>query len=369
MEKLLIAPGKYVQGSGVLSTAGEYASQLGKKALLIGGETALNIAKDTIEKSLQENDMSSVSYTFKAESSMKEITKIKDFGSDEKVDLVMGVGGGKVIDSAKAVAYYLEIPVIIVPTIAATDAPCSALSVIYTDDGVFEKYLPLPKNPDVVLVDTKVISKAPLRLFVSGMGDALATYFEADACFKSSAPNVPGLFAPTPKTSTRTALGLAELCYQLLMENGYEASCAISEGALTPAVERVVEANTLLSGLGFESSGLAAAHAIHDGLTALEETHSAYHGEKVTIGTLAQIVLEGRDEKVLWQVIEFASYVGLPITLKDIGIKEINEDDLLKVGEASCAEGTTMPNMPFEVTPEMVKDALLAVNALGESVE
>lgn len=73
-------------------------------------------------------------------------------------------------------------PVIIVPTIASTDAPCSALSVIYTDEGVFEKYLFLPSSPDMVMVDTDIVSKAPVRLLISGMGDALATYFEARAC-------------------------------------------------------------------------------------------------------------------------------------------------------------------------------------------
>lgn len=93
--------------------------------------------------------------------------------------MVIGVGGGKILIQQKAVAYYVNSPVIVCPTIAATDAPCSALTVVYTDDGVFEEYLWLPANPNLVLVDTDIIAKAPARLLVSGMGDALATYFEA----------------------------------------------------------------------------------------------------------------------------------------------------------------------------------------------
>ena len=186
---------------------------------------------------------------------------------EQGCDLVIGIGGGKTLDTAKAVAFYKKTPVLICPTIASTDAPCSALSVIYTDAGVFEEYLFLPANPNMVLMDTDIIAKSPVRLTVSGMGDALATYFEARACQISGAANCAG------GQVTGAAMALAKLCLDTLLDEGLKAKLALEAGACTPAVEKVIEANTLLSGLGFESGGLAGAHAIHNGLTVLEECH------------------------------------------------------------------------------------------------
>ena len=140
---------------------------------------------------------------------------------------------------------------LICPTIASTDAPCSALSVIYTDAGVFEEYLFLPANPNMVLMDTEIIAKSPVRLTVSGMGDALATYFEARACKTSGAMTCAG------GKVTGAAMALAKLCFDTLMDEGVKAKLALEAGACTEAVEKVIEANTLLSGIGFESGGLA----------------------------------------------------------------------------------------------------------------
>lgn len=211
---------------------------------------------------------------FRGECSMTEIERVKASFEASGCDVVVGIGGGKIHDTAKAVAYYAGAPVVIVPTIASTDAPCSALSVIYSDEGVFEKYLFLPANPNMVLVDTAVVAAAPVRLLVAGMGDALATYFEARACEASGATNCVG------GKTTLAAMGLARLCYDTLLEDGVKARLAVQNGVCTKAVEHVIEANTYLSGLGFESGGLAGAHAIHNGFTAVPETHSMYHGER-----------------------------------------------------------------------------------------
>jgi glycerol dehydrogenase len=231
--------------------------------------------------------------------------------------------------------------------------------VIYTEEGVFQEYRFYRKNPDLVLVDTAVIAQTPPRLLVAGMGDALATWFEARTCVAGSVKNMRG------GGSTRSAAALAELCYRTLIEDGAAALRAVETKVVTPALERLVEANTLLSGLGFESSGLAAAHAVHNGLTAAAGTHRYLHGEKVAFGLLVQLVLEGAPRVTVEQVLTFSSEVGLPITLAQIGLAELPADILIQVARRATAPGETIHNEPFEVTAEMVADAVLAADALG----
>lgn len=359
MSKIMIAPGRYVQGTGSIHEIGAHIKSWGSKALVLGGKNGVGSVRKAIETSLIKAGLAVCFEAFGGECSRSEIDRIGALVKDKGIDIVIGVGGGKALDTAKAIAYYARLPVAVVPTIAATDAPCSALAVIYTVEGVFESYLLFPKNPDLVLVDTEIIAKAPVRLLVSGMGDALATWFEADACSKSFASNLPG------GSSTMAALNLARLCYDTLIQYGYLAKLAVDQGVATEAVDKIVEANTLLSGLGFESSGLAAAHAIHNGLTVLAETHQAYHGEKVAFGTLVQMVLENRSRKELEEVLHFCNEVGLPTTLAEIGMVQITEEKIMKVAEASCAVGETIHNEPFAVQAQLLYSAILAADAIG----
>lgn len=359
MSKVMISPGRYVQGPGAIHEIGGHIKNLGATALVLGGKNGLGSVRAAMETSFAAQGLEVWFEPFGGECSKKEIERIGSIIAAKKITVVVGVGGGKALDTAKAAAYHAKKPVAIVPTIAATDAPCSALAVIYTDEGIFDSYLVLPKNPDLVLVDTEIIAKAPARLLVSGMGDALATWFEADACAKAFAGNLPG------GLSTTAALSLARLCYDILIQFGYQAKLAVDKNVATEAVEKVVEANTLLSGLGFESSGLAAAHAVHNGLTVLEETHHAYHGEKVAFGTLVQLVMENRSREELAEVLDFCGEVGLPTTLADIGVKVVTEEKIMKVAEASCAVGETIHNEPFAVTPKTVYAAIMAADALG----
>lgn len=174
MTKILISPSKYVQGANAINELGKMLSVYGKKALIVGGKTGISTVKDSIEKTFPKEGLTHKIEIFNGECSKKEIDRISDIAKKEGADIIVGVGGGKALDAVKASAYYLKLPVAIVPTIAATDAPCSALSVVYTDNGTFESYLILPKNPELVLLDTSIIANAPERLLVSGMGDALA---------------------------------------------------------------------------------------------------------------------------------------------------------------------------------------------------
>ena len=359
MANTIISPNRYVQGRGELKNLPEHANKLGKKLFVIISASGLKRVRDLLEKSFENTGMELVFEEFQGECCETEIKRLGSRFQENKCDLVVGVGGGKIHDSAKAAAYYQGAPVVIIPTIASTDAPCSALSVIYSETGVFERYLFLNSNPDLVLVDTDIIAAAPSRLLVSGMGDALATYFEARAVAASGALSCAG------GKPTKGALALAKLCYETLLEDGVKAKLAVEAGACTQAVENIIEANTYLSGIGFESGGLAGAHAIHNGLTVIKDCHHLYHGEKVAFGTLTQLVLENAGQKLLEEVIGFCMDVGLPTTFAELGMARPDKDLLMEAAVRACSPDDTLVNMPFEVTPEMVYAAMVGADALG----
>ena len=359
MANTINSPNRYVQGRGELKNLPEHAKKLGKKLFVIISASGLKRVRDLLEKSFENTGMELVFEEFQGECCETEIKRLGSRFQENKCDLVVGVGGGKIHDSAKAAAYYQGAPVVIIPTIASTDAPCSALSVIYSETGVFERYLFLNSNPDLVLVDTDIIAAAPSRLLVSGMGDALATYFEARAVAASGALSCAG------GKPTKGALALAKLCYETLLEDGVKAKLAVEAGACTQAVENIIEANTYLSGIGFESGGLAGAHAIHNGLTVIKACHHLYHGEKVAFGTLTQLVLENAGQESLEEVIGFCMDVGLPTTFAELGMARPDKDLLMEAAVRACSPDDTLVNMPFEVTPEMVYAAMVGADALG----
>jgi glycerol dehydrogenase len=278
-------------------------------------------------------------------------------------DIIIALGGGASIDAGKAVSHEMKIPVIVVPTVISTDAPCSALSVVYTEAGVFERYLCLRKNPDCVLVDTALVAQSPARFLVAGMGDALATFWESDTCIRSGKPN-PLTGGAMPTLATRA---LARLCYETLLESGLQARLAVERKVVTPAVEAIVEANTLLSGLSSENGGHAGAHSIHNGLTTLTAAGQKLHGEKVAFGVLAQLVLEGRPASAIREVQDFCHSVGLPLCLADLDITDPTSEEIRKVAAASVAEKETIHSTWFTVTAAMVEAAILTADALGTS--
>ncbi|MFW5956705.1 MAG: glycerol dehydrogenase [Halorhabdus sp.] len=362
MAHIFGSPESYVQGRGVAGDIGSHTESLGDQALLLADEVVLGLLEADVTESLQASGIEVTTVEFNGECSANEIERIGSLAGDADADFIVGAGGGKALDTAKAVGEDLAIATVVMPTIASTDAPCSALSVIYTEEGEFEAYRFLDRHPDRVLVDTELVAAAPTRFFTSGIADGLATWFEADATMRSDGDNVLG------GKDTRAGHQLARLCYETLREHGVSAVDAVENDAVTESVEAVTEANTLLSGLGFESGGLAAAHSVHNGLTQLEATHEATHGEKVNVGTLTQLVLEGRSDAFVENVMEFSLSIGLPVALSDIGLDDPSDEDLMVVAEAACAEEETIHNEPFAVTPPKVRDALKTVDEMGRRV-
>jgi glycerol dehydrogenase len=234
MNKVFISPLKYVQGKDALVDIGQYVLQHGQKALLVAADSTLARVQDKLDAALEKNAFELIQGGFCGECTSEEIARLAKLAEEKACSVIIGLGGGKALDTAKAIANPEFKPLIIVPTIASTDAPCSSAVVVYKADGEFDEYRWFKKNPNVVLVDTDIIAKAPVRFLISGMGDALSTYFEARSCERSFANNIPG------GKSTKLAVAAAELCYDILMEDSLKAIAACKNGVVTPALENII---------------------------------------------------------------------------------------------------------------------------------
>ena len=370
MRKAFISPTKYVQGEDELLNLGYFVKTFGDSALLIAHPDDVKRVKEKLESTKHKFNITLIESNFQGECTREEVKRLQELAKEHSCSCTIGLGGGKAIDTAKCVAEGEAL--IIVPTIAATDAPTSHSAVLYSAEGKFDEYAYFKQSPSVVMIDTTVIANAPTRFLVSGMGDALSTYFEARATSRSYSNVNAGLPCGVREgvcgeaKGTNTALVLAKFCYDTLLKDGISAKVASDCNLVTPALENIIEANILLSGLGFESGGLAAAHAIHNGLTSLEGTHHYYHGEKVAFSTIAQLVLENADKDELNEVLAFCVAVGLPICLSDIGVDGASYEDLLKVAQIACIPEESIHSMPFPITEEAVAAAIMVADQLGQ---
>lgn len=354
--KVMKTPSKYIQGKDALKEFKEHTEFLGESFFVITGKTGEKITRNILEHCFEDSRKSLVFEIYDGLCSIGEIDRIRNHVQNTGSDVIVGIGGGSTIDLAKAVAYYEKLPIVVVPTIASTDAPCSALSVIYSDDGKLNNYLYYPANPNVVIVDTQIISNAPARFFVAGMGDALSTYIEAKACMKSELAN---------KKITNAGFALARTCFELLLLDGYKAKLTVEKKCVTQAVENIVEANIYLSGVGFENTGLAVAHLFYNCITSLEECRKFMHGEIVAFGSIVQLVFENSNLEDIKQVTDFCVKVGLPTTLKEIGIEdtEYAHTRLRQAINTALEQGRATRNAFADVDPvEFYNAVILADN-------
>ncbi|WP_333589697.1 glycerol dehydrogenase [Ligilactobacillus acidipiscis] len=357
MVKEFASPAHYIQGNGVFDEPKEYLAKLGSTPVLLCDNTVWKIVGEKLNGVLEKEDFTVTRVEFVGEASEEEISRIVGIAKENRNDFIIGLGGGKTLDTAKNVAHQLSLPVAILPTVASTDAPCSALSVLYTPEGNFKKYAFYDKNPDLVLIDTNVVAHAPVRNLIAGIGDAMATNIEAQDVARGYNQSMLG------NDPTLASLAIAQTCADNLFAHAHAAVAAVEGQTVTSSLETVVEANTLLSGLGFESSGLAAAHAIYDGFTALSgESETLMHGEKVAYGYLCELMLDNVTTDVLDKYIKFNRSLGLPTTLADLKLSDASYDDLLKVGKQATIPSETIHQMPFEVSAEDVANVIVAVD-------
>jgi len=355
--KTSVFPSRYVQGPGALMTLSEEAGKFGTHALAL---VDANLPDNVLERLGVTGGCSVTLAVVNPACTPAAIKAATEEIRQSGADIVAGLGGGKVIDLGRAAADVLRIPFVSVPTVAASDAPCSALAVIYDEaDRVLNDHF-VWRNPDLVLVDSEVICAAPARFFSAGIGDALATYYECNACINSGANNLCG------GTGTQLAYSAARLCLEIVTEFGEQALEDCRNNTVTDAFERVLEANILLSGIGFESGGVGAAHAFHNGISELHEVHHMLHGEKVAFGVLAELALNDYSDEDIEKVAQFNKSVGLPVSLDELGITSV-EAAIPTIAARAIRPGEIMHNEPMTVTQDLAEAALRRAQAIGRS--
>ena len=354
---IFAAAGTYVQGAGALGAIGPHLARLGRRAVGVVDPIVRAQVEPALAAACASEGIAWRSETFPGECTEAFVEGLVASARTWSPALVVAAGGGKALDTGKLVAEALSIRSAMIPTIASTDAPTSRVAVLYNDEHAQVRVARLRANPDLVLVDTAIIARAPIRFLVAGMGDAIATWPEARTCAAK-----PGR-TPVGGRPSRAALALAELCYRTVVTQGRQARQDAAAGRVTDAVEAVVEANILLSGLGFESGGLAAAHSLYAGLSVLPAGAAYLHGEKVAFGVIVQAVLEGWPAAERTELLDFYRDVGLPSTLAGLGLGAAMEADLRRAAEVACRPGSHMHNLQ---RPPSVEELIRALDSLRD---
>jgi glycerol dehydrogenase-like iron-containing ADH family enzyme len=362
---LAIAPARVVKGAGILARMGDEITRLGLRPLLIGGSHTLAVVQPQLERL----ELTLATADYGADCSEAANRSLKQAAADHQADLIIGVGGGKALDAAKLVAFQMDLPIVTIPTSAATCAAWTALSNIYSEAGAFQYDVSLSRCPDLLILDYDLVATAAQRTLVAGIGDAIAKWYEASVSSGHS-----------ERTLLINAVQQARVLRDILLQ---KAAAAIAEPG-SQVWRDVVDAAVLMAGvtggIGGAQCRTVAAHAVHNGLTHLPQSHEMLHGEKVAYGILVQLRLEEMIQNsqlaaaARQQLLQFYGEIGLPMTLSDLGLGQMTIADLQHAATVACQPSSDIHRLPFTVTPvqlmaAMVSTDLVAVSSIGKNSE
>lgn len=352
----LIVPGFYKRRKGALNDLGAFCQDRGRRALIIGGKMALEATEEPMVSNLKMAKVEAFVEWYGGECTWGNINRLADMASDKEVDLIIGVGGGKVLDTAKAVAYLAEVSCITVPTIAATCAAYTPLSIIYDDQGVYLENSEKAACPEGIFIDPDIIVRAPEKWLYSGIGDTLAKWYELRATTSGVAQS----------SWTIGGSSNGRVCYDIIKKFGPQAQKTIAGQGSSEALDYVIDAIIYYAGicsiLGGEKFRGAAAHSIYMGFTQIPGMHNFGHGLLVGFGNLCLLALEGRNEREILEEIELARECGIPIKLKDIGV--FLESELKMIADFAI-KTNGIHNMPIKITSDMIVEAIKYIDNLS----
>ena len=356
--RIFAATSRYVQGDAALDELGRHCKVLGRSALVITDADMARLLGDRVLASFKAADVACALEVFPGEITHAAITALAQDSLRFGADMVVGLGGGKALDTAKGVALKLGLRSVSVPTIASNDGPASAAIAVYDDEHIMQDILHLPRNPDLVLVDTGVIANAPARFLRAGIGDAISKKFEAQACASAGALTLLG----TP--ASLTGLMAADACYSIIRKHAAAALRAVEVKQVNDDLEALVEATVLLSTISFENGGLSVSHAIARGFSYLQRAKGTLHGDHVAYGLLVQLVLENRPLAFIEELIGFYHEIGLPTLLQDFGLLQPSDKEIRELAEKSMVSPSAARFSP-PVDSNQLEAAIKRVEQLG----
>ncbi|MCM3568561.1 iron-containing alcohol dehydrogenase family protein [Neobacillus mesonae] len=348
------APSEYILQEGSLDSLESRLQERGfQKVLIVHGEKSWAAAKPFFPSF---HSVVIEEYTYSGECSLEEIEELAELVKGKSFDALIGVGGGKVLDLVKAASHFTGKPHVLIPTLASNCSPWTPLSVIYDEAGAFIRYDVFPVSASLVLIEPRILLTAPQSMLIAGIGDTLAKWYEADVQM-AVIENKPVALMLSHYT--------ARQCKDLLLQHSEGAISAAKSGSLNDDFIKVAETIIMLGGMvggfGDHYGRIAGAHSIHNGLTILEETHHALHGEKVAYGILVQLVLEDK-WKEIEQLIPFYQQLGLPQSLAGLGVTQINEEVFAQIAVKSTVPEESIHVMPIgDIISDQVSTAIAAL--------